>query len=143
VVFLIWLAALGESDGEEADEVVVGRLDGDVGLDQRLPLADQGAELVGCEVETVEVGQTVLSLDLVDAEADLAERVVLILLEIGQGDLDDASLEGIVGVLQTGGAVDEGLADISDVERVRSLDRVPVLAGEGVDGLLLETLLAL
>lgn len=59
----------------------------------------------------MEVGQTVLSLDLVDAEADLAERVVLILLEIGQGDLDDASLEGIVGVLQTGGAVDEGLAD--------------------------------
>lgn len=104
-------AALGESDGEEAEEVVVGGLDGDVGLNQRLPLAHQRAELVGGEVETVEVGQAVLALDLIDTELDLAEGVVLILLEIGQRDLNDASLQGIVGVLQTGGAVDEGLAD--------------------------------
>jgi hypothetical protein len=37
--------------------------------------------------------------------------VVLILLEIGERDLEDAALEGVVGVLQTGGAVDERLAD--------------------------------
>jgi hypothetical protein len=37
--------------------------------------------------------------------------VVLILLEIGQGHLDDAALQRIVGVLETGGAVDKGLAD--------------------------------
>ena len=104
-------AALGESDGEEADEVVVGGLDGDVGLNEGLPLADQGSQLVRGEVETVEVGQAVLALDLVDAEADLAEGVVLVLLEIGEGDLDDAALEGIVGVLETGCAVHEGLAD--------------------------------
>lgn len=60
-------AALGEGDGEEAEEVVVGGLDCDIGLNQRLPLADEGAELVGCEIETVEVGQAVLSLDLVDS----------------------------------------------------------------------------
>lgn len=103
--------ALGEGDGEEADEVVVGRLDGDVGLDEGLPLADQGAELVRGEVQAVEVGQAVLALDLVDSEAHLAECVVLILLQVGQGDLDDAALEGVVGVLETGGAVHEGLAD--------------------------------
>lgn len=34
-------AALGEGNGEEAEEVVVGGLDGDIGLDQRLPLADK------------------------------------------------------------------------------------------------------
>ena len=106
--------ALGETDGEEAEEVVVGGLDNDVGLDEGLPLADEGAELVGGEVETVEVGQAVLALDLVDAELDLAERVVLILLEIGERDLEYPSLEGVVGVLQTGGAVDEGLADTAD-----------------------------
>jgi hypothetical protein len=104
-------AALGESDGEEADEVVVGGLDGDVGLNEGLPLADQGSQLVRGEVETVEVGQAVLALNLVDAEADLAEGVVLVLLEIGEGDLEDATLEGIVGVLETGCAVHEGLAD--------------------------------
>ena len=104
-------ASLGEGDAEQAEEVVVGGLDDNVGLDQGLPLADEGSELVVGEVETVEVGQAVLALDLVDAQLDLAEAVVLILLEIGEGSLEDTALEGVVGVLQTGGAVDEGLAD--------------------------------
>lgn len=107
---LVW-SSLGEADGEEAQEVVVGGLDDDVGLDEGLPLADEGAELVGGEVEAVEVGQAVLALDLVDAELDLAEGMVLILLEIGERDLEYPALEGVVCVLQTGGAVDEGLAD--------------------------------
>lgn len=104
-------ASLGEGNGEQADEVVVSGLHGDVGLDQGLPLADKGTELVGGEVETVEVGQAVLALDLVDAELDLAEGVVLIVLEVGEGDLEDTALEGVVGVLQTAGAVDQSLAD--------------------------------
>lgn len=104
-------APLGEGNGEQTEEVVVGGLDDNVGLNQGLPLADEGSKLVVGEVETVEVGQAVLALDLVDAELDLAEAVVLILLEIGEGCLEDTALEGVVGVLQTGGAVDEGLAD--------------------------------
>jgi hypothetical protein len=108
----------------------------------------------------VEVGQAVLALDLVDPELDLAERVLLVLLQVSQRDLNDAALEGIVGVLQTGGAVDQGLADtelldesmenfleeiclLAVGEGGRGLDAVPVLAGEGVNGLLLEALLAL
>lgn len=39
-------SALGESNGEETEEVVVGSLDGDVGLDQGLPLSDERSELV-------------------------------------------------------------------------------------------------
>lgn len=105
------LSPLGESNGEEAQQVVVGGLDGDVGLNQSLPLADQRAQLVRGEVQTVEVGQAVAALDLVDTEADLAERVLLILLQVSEGDLDDTALQGVVGVLETGGAVDEGLAD--------------------------------
>lgn len=62
---LVW-AALGECDGEEAEEIVIGGLDCDVGFNQGLPLSDEGSEFVGCEVETVEVGQAVLSLDLID-----------------------------------------------------------------------------
>ena len=136
-------ASLGEGDGEEADEVVVGGLDGDVGLNEGLPLSHQGSELVGGEVEAVEVGQAVLALDLIDTEANLSEGVVLVLLEIGERDLDDAALEGIVGVLETSGPVHEGLADtaifgqslptkyqildsrrnsLSDVEGVRGLE---------------------
>lgn len=59
----------------------------------------------------MEVGEAVLALDLVDSQLDLAERVVLILLQVGQGDLDDTALQGVVGVLETGGPVDESLAD--------------------------------
>lgn len=59
----------------------------------------------------MEVGQAVLALDLVDAQLDLSESVVLILLQISEGDLEDSALEGIVRVLQTGGSVNEGLAD--------------------------------
>ena len=113
---LVW-TTLGESNAEHAEEVIIGGLDGDVGLDESLPLADKGAELVGGEVKTVEVGQAVLALNLIDTELDLAESVVLVLLEIGEGDLDDAALQGVVGVLETGGPVDKSLADISDLER--------------------------
>jgi len=139
---LVW-TALGETNGEDTEEVVIGGLDGDVGLDQGLPLTDQRSKLVGCEVETVEVGQAVLALDLIDSELNLAESVVLILLEISEGDLDDSALQSIVGVLETGGTVDKGLSDISDSKGGWCLDGVPILAGEGILGSLLDTLLTL
>ena len=139
---LVW-ATLGESDREPAEGVVIGGLDGDIGLDQSLPLANRGSELVGGEVETVEVGQAVLALGLIDTELDLAESVVLVLLEVGEGGLDDAALEGVVGVLNTGGPVDKSLADISSLERGCCLDVVPVLLGERILGSLLEAPLSL
>jgi len=39
-------SALGESDGEQAEEVVICGLDCDIGLNQRLPLSDERTELV-------------------------------------------------------------------------------------------------
>ena len=85
-----------------------------------MPLADEGAELVGGEVETVEVGQAVLALDLVDAELDLAESVVLVLLEVREGNLEYPALQRIVCVLETRGAVDEGLADAAETNSVNN-----------------------
>ncbi len=64
----------------------------------------------------MEVGQAVLALNLIDTELNLAESVVLILLQISEGDLDDTTLQRVVGVLETGGPVDKSLADISDLE---------------------------
>lgn len=104
-------ATLGEGNGEQANEVFIGGLHGNVGLDQGLPLADQGAQLVGGEIQAVEVGQAVLALDLVHAELDLAEGVILIVLQIRERDLEDTALQGVVGILQTARAVDESLAD--------------------------------
>lgn len=112
-------ATLGERNSEHANEVIVGGLDCNIGLNEGLPLADERPELVGGEVETVEVSQAVAALDLVHSQADLAESVVLILLQIGEGNLKDTSLQRIVGVLETGGAVYESLANTRIFRQIR------------------------
>ena len=91
----------------------------------------------------MKVGQAVLSLNLIDTELNLAESVVLIFLQVGQRNLEDSSLQCVVGILETGSSVDEGLSNISDVERRWCLDLVPIFTGEGVQCLLLQTLFAL
>ena len=91
--------ALGECNGEQADEVAVGGLDIDVRLDERLPLADERPKLVRGEIHAVEVGQAALALDVVNPELDLAESRVLVLVEVAQRDLKDTALERIACVL--------------------------------------------
>ena len=116
----------------------------------------------------MEIGQAVLALHLIDAQLDLAESVILVFLEIGERDFEYPALEGVVCVLDTSGAVHEGLADtivntvnraptemqtlrwrqrwrgflLSDLESSWGLDVVPILLCECV-GLLLQALLAL
>lgn len=102
-------ASLRERNGEQTDEIIIGRLHSDVGLDESLPLAHKGTELVGGEVQSVEVGQTVFALHLVDTQLDLAESVVFVVLKIGERDFENSAFQRVVGVFQTGGAVDKGL----------------------------------
>lgn len=59
----------------------------------------------------MEVGEAVLALHFVDSELYLAEGVIFVLLEVGEGDLDYAAFEGVVGVFETGGSVHEGFAN--------------------------------
>lgn len=106
-------ASLGESDGEQAEQVVVGSLDSHVRFDQRLPFAHERAKLVRCEVQTMEVSETVLALNFVDTELDFAESVVLVVLEVGKRNLEDTALQGVIGVLETGGSVDESFSNTS------------------------------
>jgi len=84
----------------------------------------------------VEVGEAVLALDLIDTQLDLAERVLLVLVQVSERDLEDTALQSIVGVLHTLGTVDKGLTDLTNVKGGRSLDVIPVLTGEGVDAIL-------
>jgi len=90
------LAALGETNGEEAKEVTVGRLDVDVRLDESLPFANKRAELVRGERHAMEVGEAVLSLNFVDAKFNFAERLFLILVEVTERDLNDTTLERVI-----------------------------------------------
>ena len=62
-------APLGEANGEQADDVAVSGPDVDVGLDEGLPLLDEGAELVAGEIHAVEVGEAVPALDFVGPRA--------------------------------------------------------------------------
>lgn len=104
-------ASLSEGDGEQAKEVVIGRLHGDIGLDQRLPLANKGPQLVGREVQAVEVGEAVLALDFIHAEFNLAEGMVLVVLQVSERNLEDSALQGVVRIPQAAGAVHQSLAD--------------------------------
>lgn len=135
--------SLGESNGENSNVVVVGGLNSDVSLDEILPLSNKRSELVRSEVQTVEVGQKVLALDLVNSQLDSSESVVLLALQVSKTDIDNSALEFVVGVLQTSASVDQGLANISVLESGRSLDVVPFLLGEGVNDSLLNALLSL
>lgn len=104
-------ASLGEGDSKKPEEIIIRRLHGDIGFDQRLPLTHEGSQFVGREIEAVEVGQTVLALNLIHTELNLAESMVFIVLEVGERNLENSTLQRIIGVLETTGAVDQSLTN--------------------------------
>lgn len=101
--------SLRESDGEQTNKVVIGCLHSDVGFNECLPLAHERAQLIGSKIQSVEVGQAVFPLNLVDTQLDLAEGVVFIVLKIGERDFENPAFKRVVGILQTSGAVYESL----------------------------------
>jgi len=133
--------ASSQTNGEQSQQVSVGGTDINVGLNESLPLADKGPVLVGGHGHSVEVGKAALSLDIIDAELELGPGLLLILVQVTKGNLNNTSLEVIRGNVGSDGLVDDSLANITVSEDGRGLDVVPFLAGEGVDNLLLSTLL--
>eukprot|EP00964_Phaeocystis_antarctica_P064233 scaffold38621_cov81-Phaeocystis_antarctica.AAC.7 len=93
---------LGEADAEEPQHVAVGRLHVDVRLDQRLPLAHHRPQLVGGELHTVELRQAVVALHLLALQLELAVRLVLVLVQVGQVELEHAALQHLRGNLCEG-----------------------------------------
>ena len=90
------LAAFGESDGEEAEEVTISRLDIDMSLNEGLPFAHERPELIRGEGHAMEVSEAVLILNFVDAKLNLAERLLLVLVKVAERDLNDAALERVI-----------------------------------------------
>lgn len=81
----------------------------------------------------MEVGETVVSLYIFDAELDLAVGEVLVILEVGEGYFDDASFEFLGGDFGTGGFGDDGFSKVLVGEHCGCLEFVPFLSEEGVD----------
>lgn len=104
-------APLGERNSKQTDKIVIGSLDCHVCLDESLPLADKRAQLVSCEVQAMEVGETVFPLDLVDTELDFAKSVILIVLQISEGRLENTASKGIIRILQTTGTINDRLSN--------------------------------
>lgn len=134
---------LGESNAEHADNVSVGGTAVDVGLDDGLLLLDEGAKLVAGHIHAVEVEEAVVSLDILDAQLDLTVGHGFVVVEVGQRKLNNTTLEVIRGDLGTLGLRDDGLTAVLFGKNRRSDELVPFLLEEGIDGLLLGSLLGL
>jgi hypothetical protein len=130
-----------EGNAEHADDVSISSTAVDVCFDDTLLLLDEGAELVTGHVHAVEVEEAVVSLNIFDAELDLAVAHGLVVVEVSKGEFDHAALKVVGGDLGTLGLGDDGLAAVLLGEDRRCYELVPFLLLEGVDGLLLGSLL--
>jgi len=137
------LVVLGsrESNAKETDSVSVRGAAVNIGLNDGLLLSDQRAKLVTGHVHAVEVQQAVVSLNILDTEPDLAVGKGLVLLEIGERNLDDTSLEVVRSDLGTLGLGNQGLSGILLGKDGGSDELVPFLLEEGIDGLFAGSLL--
>lgn len=59
----------------------------------------------------MEICEAVLPLDFVHSKLDLPERMIFVLLQVGKRDLEYPSLQSVIGILETGGSVDERFSD--------------------------------
>lgn len=117
-----------ESNGKDAEDVSVRSLDVEGGVDHRVPLSDERAELVGREVHSPEVGQAVASLNVLNAELELHVADFFVLLEVAKRSFENTSLESFRGDASSLSSVDQGLANLPVNKDVGSLDVVPLLS---------------
>jgi len=139
------LVVLGprERDAEQTDGVSIRGAAVYVGLNDGLLLSDQRAKLVTGHVHAMEVHQAVVSLNVLDTESDLAVGKGLVLLEIGEGDLDDTSLKVVGSDLLSLSLGNQGLSAILLGKDGGSDELVPFFLEKGVDGLFAGSLLGL
>jgi len=125
----------GESNREDSHEVAIGGLGLDESLNKGVPLLDEGAHLVSGDGDSAEVGEAVVTLDLLNLELDDSpgEIVLVVLVEIGLSDLEDAALKRVGGDVLSLGLVARGEGGNSDLEESRGTDVVPLLLVESVD----------
>jgi len=94
------LVAAGEGDGEHTYEVAVEGLGLHEGLNQGVPLLNEGAELVAGNIHAVEVGVAVKALDFLDLELDLSPcELVSVVVQLTERNGEDTTAEGIGGDL--------------------------------------------
>jgi hypothetical protein len=94
------LVASGEGNGESSYEVAVGGLSLNEGLNDGVPLLNEGAELVTGDVHTVEVGEAIETFNFFDLDLDLSPcNLMSVVVELTEGDVEDTAAEGVGGDL--------------------------------------------
>lgn len=118
---------------EHSQVVAVLGKDVDREVDQSPSLPDVLLDLVSGQLELVEGGEAVGSLDVLNVELDLLGEVPYVLLsvlDVSEADLQYPSLEEVVDFLGSCGLLDAGPADL--------LDWAAGLGGEDFEPFLLE-----
>mmetsp|Transcript_69013 Transcript_69013/g.125938 ORF Transcript_69013/g.125938 Transcript_69013/m.125938 type:complete len:245 (+) Transcript_69013:194-928(+) len=136
------LTSLGECEGKQTHDEAICGLHIHVCLNECVPLPNQGALLVACQLETVEICQAAAALNVFNAQLDLPERLVVVLVEISEIDLQHAALELLRGNLGALSSRYQSLTSMTISKHTWRLDVIPFLFQERVARLLLATLLA-
>mmetsp|Transcript_32095 Transcript_32095/g.43956 ORF Transcript_32095/g.43956 Transcript_32095/m.43956 type:complete len:252 (-) Transcript_32095:8-763(-) len=134
-------SSLGESQTMNTEGITVSGLDINVCLNQTLPFANKRAKLVGGQVHSIERSQAVAALNILDLELELSVMVALILIQISKRSLNNTTLQSLRSNLSTSSTIDHSLAHVGILKQTGGSQVIPILLGEGVGGLLLETLL--
>merc|ERR550534_469810 len=113
-----------------------------VRFDHRMPLPHQGVQLVPRERHAMEVRQTIPTLHLLDAQLDLLGRLVLVIVQISEVELQNAPFQLLRRDLGALGPRHQRFAALSLAEHAWRLDVVPLLLQKGVARLFLAALLA-
>jgi len=130
------LSLLGEGNAEHSEDVAIDGLGLNEGLDERVPLLDHGASVISGDVHAIEVGVAVEILNLLDLESKLSPGDgVGGVVAITERELEDSTSELVSRVDQTGRLVDGSESDLSLLE-ARGKHVIPLLSGEGMNGLL-------
>ena len=133
----------GESNAKHSHNVTIGCSAVNVTLNDGLLFSDQTAQLITGHVHTVEIQQTVVSLDIFDTKLNLSVCKSFVLLQISETHFENTSLKVFGGNFGTLGFGNKSLSAVLLGEHGGSNKLVPFFLQEGVNGLFAASLLSL
>lgn len=93
--------AFSEGNAEQSAEVSIGGLGLGEGLNKRVPLLDEGTELISCDVQAIEVSVAIEVLYFLNLQSHLSPGklflFVRITVQIGQRYLENTTSQAISG----------------------------------------------
>lgn len=91
----VGLPALGETNAEHAKSVSIDCLDIYKCLNERVPFADQGTQLVPCDVHAMEICKAAAALNLFALQLDFPKALVFIEVQVCKVHFVDAPTQRV------------------------------------------------